>query len=94
MMKSILAILLTSLILILGACSSVAPQATPVLPTATVAVTSTVFPSETATAAPLSEDDRELVETYCTGCHTIDVVTSAHKTHEQWAEIITHKVTL
>ena len=93
------------LIAALAACGSPGPSPTP-LPTAATLPTAAAMPTETVLPSVESEpiaaqvestpipDGAVLVETYCTKCHDLDRITSAHKTYEQWAFTITHKVTL
>jgi hypothetical protein len=83
------------LIGVLSACSSPTPSPTPTaMPTATALPSATLAPQPTQVVGTPSPEGMDLVITYCTSCHTLDRITSAHKTYEQWAELITHKVTL
>ena len=83
------------LIATLSACSSPTPSPTPTaMPTATALPTAPLAPQPTQVVGTPSPEGMDLVITYCTSCHTLERITRAHKTYEQWAELITHKVTL
>jgi len=61
------------------------------------AARNTVAPNQTAIAKPQpsppnADADFALVQTHCSACHTLDQVTAARKTPDEWAETIDRMV--
>ena len=101
-------VLLICLVGLTSACSSPTPTATAVPPTAAAMPPITPCSAATAVSAALSQttplpaaavtatafDDAALVEVQCVGCHSLDRVTSSHKTRDQWSQTINRMVKL
>jgi|WetSurMetagenome_2_1015567.scaffolds.fasta_scaffold1707818_1 hypothetical protein len=68
-------LILTTLAMVLAACGSAATQSSGTTP-ASSAGTST------------SIDAKALIESNCTTCHSLDRITSAHKTETQWSDTV------
>jgi cytochrome c5 len=90
MNSTIFVILMLCLIGVISSCSSPTPTPAP-KPTATEPSRTTPLPPPTPTsAAPL--DGETLLRARCTGCHTLERVTMAKKSRDQWAQTSTRMV--
>lgn len=49
-------------------------------------------PAATAAPAPAADDDSSLIEKHCSSCHSVDQVTAASKSADEWAETIDRMV--
>lgn len=73
--------------------ATIPPTLAPVQTTAPVAVAQTEAPApqQPPPAAP-SIDGRELLESRCISCHSLDRVTKKTATQEEWGQIVTRMI--
>ncbi len=98
---AVLVFVLAALVGLVPACSSPTPIATPVPPspeptvnaTATAIAQPTLATDGTSVAPVQFEEGKDLVAQNCTGCHTLDRISSTRKTREEWLATIDKMIT-